>query len=89
MGQGVERLYEPLEPLVAAGKLGPVLWQLPANFDRDDDRLAEVLTRLPPGRHTFEFRHESWFSPEVLALLSLPRRGAHDRRPAGADLPDA
>jgi uncharacterized protein YecE (DUF72 family) len=69
MGQGVERLYAPLEPLADAGKLGPVLWQLPANFHRDEARLAEALAQLPPGRHTFEFRHPSWFSPEVLALL--------------------
>jgi uncharacterized protein YecE (DUF72 family) len=69
MGQGVERLYEPLQPLAAAGKLGPVLWQLPATFHRDDARLADALARLPPGRHTFEFRHASWFSPEVLAIL--------------------
>lgn len=69
MGQGVQRLYEPLEPLVAAGRLGPVLWQLPANFHRDDARLEEALAQLPPGRHTFEFRHASWFSAEVSALL--------------------
>jgi uncharacterized protein YecE (DUF72 family) len=69
MGQGVQRLYDPLEPLMAAGRLGPVLWQLPANFHRDEARLAEAVAHLPPGRHTFEFRHESWFSPEVFALL--------------------
>jgi uncharacterized protein YecE (DUF72 family) len=69
LGQGVQRLYEPLEPLVAAGRLGPVLWQLPPNFRRDDDRLALALDRLPPGRHTFEFRHPSWFCDPVMELL--------------------
>lgn len=64
-----QRFYEPLQPLVDAGKLGAVLWQLPANFHRDDERLATALDHLPPGRHTFEFRHASWFVPEVLALL--------------------
>src|SRR5262249_2377397 len=49
--------YEPLEPLAAAGKLGPVLWQLPETFRRDDERLAETLSLLLPGRHAFEFRH--------------------------------
>ena len=29
MERGVERLYEPLQPLIDAGRLGPVLWQLP------------------------------------------------------------
>jgi uncharacterized protein YecE (DUF72 family) len=31
--------------------------------------LAEALAQLPPGRHCFEFRHESWFVPEVYELL--------------------
>ena len=46
-----------------------MLWQLPPTFRRDDDRLASALGRLPPGRHAFEFRHESWFVPEVTELL--------------------
>ncbi len=69
MEQGVERFYERIEPLADAGKLGPVVWQLPANFRRDDDRLAGALARLRQGRHCFEFRHESWFRPEVYELL--------------------
>ena len=36
----LERFYEPLQPLADAGKLGPVVWQLPENFHRDDERLA-------------------------------------------------
>ncbi|MDX6708675.1 MAG: hypothetical protein QOI48_4521 [Solirubrobacteraceae bacterium] len=69
MQTGVQRLIEPLEPLREAGKLGVLLWQLPANFHRDLDRLAFALEHLPPGRHTFEFRHASWFCEEVYALL--------------------
>ena len=69
MGQGVERFYERIEPLTGSPKMGPVLWQFPANFRRDDERLANALKELPPGRHCFEFRHESWFVPEVYALL--------------------
>ncbi len=46
-----------------------MLWQLPANFHRDDERLAFALDHLPDGRHTFEFRHASWFCPEVYGLL--------------------
>jgi len=42
---------------------------LPENFHRDDERLAGALERLPPGRHCFEFRHESWFAGDVYALL--------------------
>ena len=69
LGAGLERFYACIEPLVRSTKLGPVLWQLPENFHRDDDRLAEALRRLPPGRHCFEFRHKSWFVPDVDALL--------------------
>jgi uncharacterized protein YecE (DUF72 family) len=69
LGGGIERFYERIEPLVRSPKLGPVLWQLPANFHRDDQRLANALEALPSGRHCFEFRHESWFAPEVYELL--------------------
>jgi uncharacterized protein YecE (DUF72 family) len=69
MERGVERLYAGIAPLVGSPKLGPVLWQLPANFHRDDDRLAFALARLPPGRHCCEFRHPSWFAPPVYDLL--------------------
>ena len=69
MERGVGRLLERLEPLVESPKMGPMLWQLPENFRRDDERLACALDRLPPGRHTFEFRHPSWFADEVLEAL--------------------
>jgi uncharacterized protein YecE (DUF72 family) len=68
-GAGIERFYACIEPLSASKKLGPVLWQLPETFHRDDDRLANALDELPPGRHCFEFRHASWFTPDVYALL--------------------
>ena len=67
--EGVQRFYERIAPLARSPKLGPVLWQLPANFRRDDDRLAAVLAHIPRGRHCFEFRHESWFAEEVYDLL--------------------
>jgi uncharacterized protein YecE (DUF72 family) len=69
MEQGVQRLLERLEPMVASPKMGPMLWQLPGNFKRDDGRLAHALDRLPAGRHAFEFRHPSWFCDEVLEAL--------------------
>jgi uncharacterized protein YecE (DUF72 family) len=69
LGEGVRRYYERLEPLLRSPKLGPVLWQLPANFRRDDERLAATLQLLPPGRHCFEFRHASWFVEPVYELL--------------------
>jgi uncharacterized protein YecE (DUF72 family) len=66
---GIARFYEPLQPLIDSGKLGPVLWQLPANFRRDDDRLHNWLAALPAGQHTIEFRDPSWFVAPVLAAL--------------------
>jgi uncharacterized protein YecE (DUF72 family) len=69
VAEGIKRFYEPLEPMIEAGRLGPVLWQLPENFHRDDGRLAGWLELLPPGRHTIEFRHESWFVPGVIDAL--------------------
>jgi uncharacterized protein YecE (DUF72 family) len=66
---GIERFFTPLEPLRATGQLGPVLWQLPERFTRDEARLAGLMERLPAGRHAVEFRHESWFTEPVLALL--------------------
>ena len=66
-----ERFFESLAPLVKAGKLGPVLWQLAGNFKRDDERLAGALEALRdrPGRHAFEFRHASWFTEDVYEML--------------------
>jgi uncharacterized protein YecE (DUF72 family) len=68
--QGIERYYERIEPLVASGKLGPIVWQLPASFRADLELLAATLPLLPAGRHCFEFRHESWFTDELYALLA-------------------
>jgi uncharacterized protein YecE (DUF72 family) len=69
MERGVERFYERIEPLAESPHMGPVLWQLPGNFQRDDERLANAIDALPAGRHTFEFRHSSWFTDDVYALL--------------------
>ena len=69
VGQGIERYYERIQPLLESGKLGPIVWQLPANFRRDDEALGRLLQILPEGRHCFEFRHESWFKPPVYELL--------------------
>jgi len=59
-----------LEPLEKAGKLGPVLFQLPPNLKCDVPLLQEFLDGLP--RHlqiAFEFRHTSWFADEVFTAL--------------------
>lgn len=55
-------------------KLAAVLWQLPATFRRDDDRLirfARLLgQRWKSARHAIELRHPEWFCDAVAATLS-------------------
>ena len=89
LSDGIQRFYEPLQPLLDADRLGPVLWQLPENFHRDDDRLHGWLAALPDGLHTIEFRHESWFVPEVLNALRDANValtiGDHPERPFQSD----
>jgi uncharacterized protein YecE (DUF72 family) len=69
MKASVARLEERIAALRESSKLGPILWQLPPTFKRDDSRLEAALAALPNGRHAFEFRHASWFDDDVYALL--------------------
>ena len=51
-------------------KLGPLLFQLPPNMHRDDERLESFLSILPQGmKHVFEFRHQSWLEETVFTIL--------------------
>ena len=65
LDRGIHRFYAPLAPLVEAGKLGPVLWQLPETFRVTTSVWRGGWTRCPTGRHTIEFRHPSWFRRPV------------------------
>jgi uncharacterized protein YecE (DUF72 family) len=59
-----------LQPLADAGKLGPVLFQLPPFLKCDVGLLQEFLGGWPRNvRATFEFRHPSWFCEETFAAL--------------------
>ena len=69
VADGVARLAERIEPIVGEGRLVATLWQVPANFRRDDDRLAAALREMGPGRHAFEARDPSWYCADVAALL--------------------
>jgi uncharacterized protein YecE (DUF72 family) len=57
-----------------AEKLAVILWQLPPHIRYDQERLEEFCRLLtdeyPEKRHTFEFRHESWFHKECYDCLS-------------------
>jgi uncharacterized protein YecE (DUF72 family) len=50
--------------------LGPILFQLPPNLEKDVDRLETFLAMLPADRRfTIEFRHDSWFDDAVFDVL--------------------
>jgi uncharacterized protein YecE (DUF72 family) len=73
--QQVADLLACLAPVAEAGKLGLILFQLPPNFKADLERLRDFLAipaLNPPATPpiAFEFRHESWFSPESAAILT-------------------
>jgi len=55
-------------------KLGPILFQLQANFHVDLERLERFVAMLPRDlRFTLEFRHDSWLVPAVFELLRSHR----------------
>jgi uncharacterized protein YecE (DUF72 family) len=71
----IPRFLNTIEPLAQAGKLGPVLFQLPPNLKADAKLLEEFLAVLPRGAvSAFEFRHASWFTDEIFALLKSCNR---------------
>jgi uncharacterized protein YecE (DUF72 family) len=52
-----------LEDRLLGKKTGPVLFQLPPQFEKDRARLASFLRLLSPQRrYAFEFPHRSWYS---------------------------
>jgi uncharacterized protein YecE (DUF72 family) len=51
-------------------RLGPLLYQLPPDLERDEQRLEAFLRLLPRQySHVFEFRHASWWTEDVWRLL--------------------
>lgn len=67
----VAALSRALAPVVSAGKMGAVLFQLPPNFKADAARLDAFLADASSCglRMAFEFRHSSWFCEEVYSVL--------------------
>jgi uncharacterized protein YecE (DUF72 family) len=72
-----DRFLSALDPLVAAGKLGAVLFQFPPWFTirRDNKQyILEVAHRCAPLPVLVELRHESWFAgdnqAETLGFLA-------------------
>jgi uncharacterized protein YecE (DUF72 family) len=65
----LHRLFARAQPL--GRTFGPVLYQLPPNWQVDLPRFTEFLRRLPRRRqHAIEFRDPTWYCAEVYALLT-------------------
>jgi uncharacterized protein YecE (DUF72 family) len=66
----LERFLERVRPL--GEHLGPLLYQLPPDLERDLERLQRFLEWLPGDLiHVFEFRNASWWHDEVFDLLRI------------------
>ncbi|MBI2816565.1 MAG: DUF72 domain-containing protein [Acidobacteria bacterium] len=69
-GEATKQFLNAIEPLLAAKRLGPILFQLPPQLKCDAATLEAFLHELPRVlRCAFEFRHESWFCEPVYSLL--------------------
>jgi uncharacterized protein YecE (DUF72 family) len=65
-----ELFFRAIDPLRVTGRLGPILFQLPPSFKRDEARLADFLGAVPSDlRYAMEFRHISWLTDGVYGLL--------------------
>src|SRR3954469_10073593 len=65
---GLKRFLSAVE--VLEPKLGPILFQLPPNWEIDVERLKTFLALLPVYRPcAFEFRNITWNTPQVYDLL--------------------
>ena len=65
-----ELFLKMIDPLRAARRLGPILFQLPPAMKCDVALLRSYLELLPADlRYAFEFRHASWLVEEVYDAL--------------------
>ena len=55
-------------------KLGPILFQLPPNWEKDGKRMQAFLLELPkPHRYVFELRNRSWLQEDIFVMLRAHR----------------
>ena len=89
LAEGIGRYYEGIEPLVESGKLGPVVWQFPANFKRDDDRLGGALAAAAARAPLLRVPPRELVHGAGLQAAARARRRARDRRPPALAVPGA
>jgi uncharacterized protein YecE (DUF72 family) len=66
----VGAFFKAIDPLRAARRLGPVLFQLAPNFKCDVALLTSFVEKLPAEiRCAFEFRNASWLTDDVYRVL--------------------
>jgi uncharacterized protein YecE (DUF72 family) len=66
----ISNFFDSLQPLASAGKLGPVLFQLPPFLKADKERLRAFAEALPEdARAAVEFRNESWVTEDIFDLM--------------------
>ncbi len=69
---GIGRFFERVDPL--RPKLGPVVFQLPPNWEVDPDRLEHFLSALPRRhRYAFELRNPTWHRDDIYRILRRHR----------------
>jgi uncharacterized protein YecE (DUF72 family) len=55
-------------------KLGPILFQLPPDMDRDDGLLDDFLAKLPDGySYILELRNPAWYDGPIFSLMERRR----------------
>jgi len=81
-GDFVPRFLSTIEPLAQAGKLGPVLFQLPPNLKADVKLLERILPTLPRAVQTALNSQSLVFTDEIFNLLkaAIARLCCRDRR---------
>ena len=71
---GLQRFLDAID--ILEPKLGPILFQLPPNWELGWDRLAAFLSVFPRQRQAvFEFHNPSWNTPQVYDLLARYNAG--------------
>jgi len=100
----MKRLAAPEEPVerlltrasALGDKLGPILYQLPPDLQRNDERLSQFVAALPRTlttgqalQHVIEFRHPSWYVPVIYDLLAAHGVSLcqHDKQGSEIDAP--
>lgn len=69
---GIEKFFTRISRM--GKKLGPIVFQLPPNWEANPERLEGFLEALPPRRrYAFELRNPTWHTAEIYRILRRHR----------------